>query len=108
VLAHEFQRPRRPCVVQLIFQLIFVREPIEDERRRVFLLPSAPTRDPRRRKRSPSSDKTRKLSSIGAEPREGDHLLASLLRLPDAISIERRHRLRAITAAAAACWRRHD
>ena len=103
VLAHELQRPRRPGAVQLIFQLIFVREPIEDERRRVFRgdeqrqhglrLPSAPTRDPRQRKGSPSSDKTRKLSSIGAEPREGDHLLASLLRLPDAISIKRRHRL---------------
>ncbi len=36
VFAHEFQRPRRPSAVQLIFQLIFVREPIEDERRRVF------------------------------------------------------------------------
>ena len=28
-VAHESQRPRRPCAVELIFQLVFVREAIE-------------------------------------------------------------------------------
>ena len=28
-VAHEGQRPRRPCPVELIFQLVFVREAIE-------------------------------------------------------------------------------
>ena len=28
-VAHEGKRPRRPCPVELIFQLVFVREAIE-------------------------------------------------------------------------------
>jgi hypothetical protein len=28
-VVHEGQRPRRPCPVELIFQLVFVREAIE-------------------------------------------------------------------------------
>ena len=82
VFAHELQRPRRPCAVQLILQPIFVSEAIEDGRWRVLRggrapparrsgVPSAPRRHPRQKTRSPSSHKTWKLSSIGAEPQGG-------------------------------------
>src|SRR5262249_37222099 len=35
-LAHEVQRSRRPCIIQIVFQLILMRETIEAVRRRVL------------------------------------------------------------------------
>ena len=34
--AHELQRPRRPSAIELVLQLIFVREPIERQGRRAI------------------------------------------------------------------------
>ena len=73
----KLQRPRRPGAVQLVLQLVFVREPIEDGRRRVF-----------RGERARASTVLR--LAVGAQPRSSAEKGVALLRQDAKALIHRR------------------